>query len=468
MAFLIQVLLLLSYDPEDDIVENLEELRDATEALFFPTKNDKAANGDEEDGEEAEAISVLIDLLVTLLQKPSTFVRTTAERVFTAFSGEVKEQALQLLLDQISPDSTVEVEEPTAGSDDEAEAAAVPNGKSADDDDIDDDEDSDSGDEDDEDLGIDLDADPELRAKVEAALRGVGMAVDEDEDEDDEDDADGAEEEEEEILDDEQMLELDDQLAEIFRAKKAQSKGNKADQEAALNSRLKVLDLLEHFAKAQPGSILVVDTVLPLLNVARRSSSEDKELAAKAGRVLRGIVQKSKEYPSSTEVGALLPTLTAVHAAAQRASSPEALALASATSLYLCRIILGETGVRNSQEVIAVYQASLSDYLVRKQSRIQPKLFIDFIQRFKTAAWALKDALLVASSEQTTTKDKHKRCQALHLVAEVMAAHSSLVRSPSSSVCGHGEHPADLARTCRKRIRQRRRWSPSPQRSHRT
>ena len=74
MAFLMQVLLLLSYDPEDDIVENLEELRDATEVLFFPSKNGTAANGDAEDGEEAEPISVLIDLLVTLLQKPSTFV----------------------------------------------------------------------------------------------------------------------------------------------------------------------------------------------------------------------------------------------------------------------------------------------------------------------------------------------------------------------------------------------------------
>lgn len=48
---------------------------------------------------EAEPISILIDLLVDILQKPAVLTRTVAERVFTAFSGEVKEQALQLLLD---------------------------------------------------------------------------------------------------------------------------------------------------------------------------------------------------------------------------------------------------------------------------------------------------------------------------------------------------------------------------------
>lgn len=66
--------------------------------MFLSSKAKKQASA-EEAGEAAEPISVLIDLLVNLLQKRSVLLRTTAERVFAAFSGEVGEQALQLLTD---------------------------------------------------------------------------------------------------------------------------------------------------------------------------------------------------------------------------------------------------------------------------------------------------------------------------------------------------------------------------------
>lgn len=227
----------------------LEELHDAIDSLFFsppsaPTngKNTITATAvdedeDENDGEAAEPISVLIDLLVSLLQRPSVLLRTVAERVFAAYSGEVKEQALGLLLDQITPDDQVEGQddeedsEADDGEDEENAVKKIKNNEEADDDDDseDDDEDDDDEDEDDDDdLGIDLDADPELRAKVEAALRSAGIAESEDEDEEEEEDnAAGEEQEEEELLDDDQMMQLDEQLAEIFRAKKAANKENK-------------------------------------------------------------------------------------------------------------------------------------------------------------------------------------------------------------------------------------------------
>lgn len=58
-------------------------------------------------------------------------------------------------------------------------------------------------------MGINLDADPELRAKVEAALMGAGINAPEN--------GDAQESDEEVLLDDDQMMALDDQLAAAFK-----------------------------------------------------------------------------------------------------------------------------------------------------------------------------------------------------------------------------------------------------------
>ena len=74
-----------------------------------------------------------------------------------------------------------------------------------------------AGDDGESDGGIDLDADPELRDKVAAALGMAGIAADEE-----------AESDEGEILlDDDQMMALDDQLAAAFKAHSSDRKSAK-------------------------------------------------------------------------------------------------------------------------------------------------------------------------------------------------------------------------------------------------
>lgn len=428
-----------SYDTDQDILDPLEQLVDAVDLLVPSSKKGKAAarsEVDDEDGEAAEPVSVLADLLVSLLQRPSVLLRTTVERVFSAFSGEISVQSLQLLLDQITADNSEETDgeaSEEAEQDSGGEEAKV-NGKSDIGQESEDDSDSDDN-EDDEDLDIDLDADPELKAKVEAALRGVGLVGDEDDDEDDgESEGDEDEEDGEELLDDDQMMQLDEQLADIFRAKRATEKGAKAEQEASLNARLKILDLLEIYAKQQAGNSLVVRLIQPLLRIANKSDNEEAEFSAKAVRVLRGIVTKPKEYPScsSAEVTSLTEVLTAVHALAQRASSAEALALASAASLYLSRLIITVSPQAASGAIIEVYTASWTDYLVRKRSKLQPKFFSDFVHRFRDTAWDLRHSVLQACSQETMTKEKFKRCQAFNVLADLVSAQASLVSSAAA------------------------------------
>lgn len=74
----------------------------------------------------------------------------------------------------------------------------------------------------DEESEEDVEVDQELRDAVAKAIASSGLGAGDEADEEDEDE-DAEEEQEEEPLDDEQMMALDDQLAEIFRQRKATS-----------------------------------------------------------------------------------------------------------------------------------------------------------------------------------------------------------------------------------------------------
>ena len=82
-----------------------------------------------------------------------------------------------------------------------------------------DDSDSDSASEDDDDEGEgDEEPDLELRSKIEEVLRASGIEPADDSGDDDS---------EVELMDDEQMMAIDEQLADIFRSRASEKKGGK-------------------------------------------------------------------------------------------------------------------------------------------------------------------------------------------------------------------------------------------------
>ena len=54
---------------------------------------------DSEDGEAPEPATVLVNLLLELLHRPSVFIKSISQSVFSGFSNEIGEQAMDLLLD---------------------------------------------------------------------------------------------------------------------------------------------------------------------------------------------------------------------------------------------------------------------------------------------------------------------------------------------------------------------------------
>ena len=61
--------------------------------------DDEVEEMDSNDDEEPEPATVLIDLLLELLHRPSAFIKSVAQTVFTGFANEIGEQGMELILE---------------------------------------------------------------------------------------------------------------------------------------------------------------------------------------------------------------------------------------------------------------------------------------------------------------------------------------------------------------------------------
>ena len=80
----------------------MQELCDACDALLPGTITASAPvaeSDDDEEGEAASPASVLIDLMLSLLSRPSALLRIACERTFAALCGAVDDQGIQMLLE---------------------------------------------------------------------------------------------------------------------------------------------------------------------------------------------------------------------------------------------------------------------------------------------------------------------------------------------------------------------------------
>ena len=188
-------------------------------------KSHKSADA-EADADAPEPVDVLVDTVIGFLEKATAYMRAVANQVFSLLTGSVQESTIELMLavcshsyqalqshdvpfrqqlERRDPEELLEDEDDMQDGDED----------SHEDEDEDDSSSSevDEVEEDEEDL--DEEADPELRRKIEEALavNGIQAATG---------DSDG--ESEEELMDDDQMMAIDAQLAAAFKARADEKK----------------------------------------------------------------------------------------------------------------------------------------------------------------------------------------------------------------------------------------------------
>lgn len=410
--------LLVSADAADgasDLVEPLSACADKLFPAATAAASRKGKQTIEEADDEVTGIELLCDCLLSFLELSSAFLRTSASNAFEAFSQDMTKQSIGLLLSHLGTadevaeeqdDQDEEMDEDDASASEEADQDGEVSDTSATSDDEDEASDADQEEEDDDENEP---VDEELRARVRAVLKESGMADPEDDDalnaEDDDEDADDAQSdagsdssvEFSDMGDDEMML-LDDKLAEVFRQRVSAVRGQKEAKQEAIALRFKVLELVEIFARKQPQSPLMLDLILPLYELWTNRDEDTEQLATKARTLLISRISKAKTVPDESDADQLTALLQRMHTEARESSSNDVSNVSSALNLYLTKVALSSSPddikAALGGQLVSIYRDSLLDYLLRKSSRLRHEFLIDAFRRFPLLGWELRSELL--------------------------------------------------------------------------
>ncbi|KAF4608345.1 DNA-directed DNA polymerase [Pleurotus pulmonarius] len=355
---------------------------------MFPEKKKKSKK-EKVETTDPEPIDILVDVIIGFMERSTNYLRTVGTQVFGLLSESVTSTTVDLILTQLErrDPAPIDDEDEDDGEDQEDED----DGEALTKDDQSEDEEED--DEEDEDEEQDL----ETRRKIEDALRANGLADDEDEDED--------------LMDDDQMMAIDEQLAEIFRSRANEKHGKDTNaQREATHFKNRVLDLVEMFIKKQLSSQLVLRFILPLADLVAGCGSDEQQLADKARGILQSRISKAKELPLELDVKDVTNVLSELHIRARKPRYSSLLVALSQCSLYASKILIAAD---SEAPVLKEYKDSLTDFMTRKGSAFNPAFFQDFIQRFPSSGWKLGDDLLDLSSRSVNI---YRQCQAYHLV----------------------------------------------------
>lgn len=318
---------------------------------------------------------ILVEIILGFLSKPSALQRKLSEQVFASFASRMTLNGLKLLLDVLLTPETASgvdqlfdnemiVEDGETDNDDDDEDSEDEGevGNESEDEEKeneDNEEQSESGEDDDE-MDEDMDdADAELEAALSSALGTTKERTDQTD-----------ESSEEELMDDNEMMALDDNLATIFRQhlKPSRSKTVKDTKEQMSTFKCKVIDLLEILVKDRCD--LCLEVILPLLQVLRLTKNDS--VHSKTINLLRR-VSKSKELPTTSED--LMGLLRKIHGDAAKARNKDG-NIHSQLSIYIARIARTQG---REEDVIGVYAETMRKWIKNGKSMVRTGLFADWV-----------------------------------------------------------------------------------------
>ncbi|KAJ1031815.1 hypothetical protein NDA13_002201 [Ustilago tritici] len=403
--------LLVSADAADGASDLVEPLCVCADKLFPAEKpaggkkGKKQVEEEQVDRERLTGIELLCDCLLSFLELSSAFLRTTATNAFEAFSKDMSKESIGLLLSHLGTAEAAQV-----GEEEEAMEDGKPRAS---------DTWATSDEEDEQDSGVDADendeVDEELRARVRAVLKESGMAdPDAEDDEDEEEEKDDKKDEEKDDdaasdagsdssvefsdLGDDEMMLLDDKLAEVFRQRVSAARDQKEAKQEAIALRFKVLELVEIFARKQPQSPLMLDLITPLYELWANRDEDTEAVANKARQLLLNRISKAKAVPGEVDVDQVSWLLERMHTEARESQSNDVSNVSQAINVYLTKVALCKSGEKVKSalggKLVEMYRQSLLDYLTRKASRMRYEFLIDAFRRFPMLGWELRSELL--------------------------------------------------------------------------
>ncbi|PIG85122.1 DNA polymerase V [Aspergillus arachidicola] len=358
------------YNGDADAVSMLDELDFCFSKIFGDKKSKKE--------ETADASDALVEILLSFASKPSQLFRRMSEQVFGAFADKISENGLDSLV------SILEAKESLAGQQEMFEQ-------------------DDEGEEDEEMMDVDEDD-----SDVEV-IDAEGSNDDEDED-----DEEGSEEEEDENddeeaifeaklaealgphhadMNDDEMEQVDQQLAKVFQARRDALSKNKDKKDAKgnmVNFKNRVLDLLEIYIKKCHSKLLALDLLLPLLRLTRKSTV--KQISNKANSVLRDYTRlcKGSALPKLESVEPAWELLNSIHKEASHSGPPSHASACSQASLLMVKVLFAHDK-NNISGIVDVYAETRKQQFLSKKCHVQPSFFSEWSNWCVSASKQMKN-----------------------------------------------------------------------------
>ncbi|KAJ9607320.1 DNA-directed DNA polymerase [Cladophialophora chaetospira] len=388
------LLLYQVYSEDTEAVQLLQEVLELDKRRSATQRKSKVADVEEE---SADAI---MEILLSFASRPSKLLRRITVQIFDALAASLTSDGLAALCRVLETKENLQGQQEMFQVDDEDMLDGQASGTDSDVDELDSDvevdslsksaeseEDSDnaSGSEEPEEDS----AEDEELAKFDAALAAAlgtrtlnqhDLAAPSDDSSSDED------------MDDDQMMELDSKLAEVFRARnEQQSKNKKKDtkeaKENVVNFKNRVLDLIESYFKHQQQRPLTIDLLLPMLKLAR--TTQTKQLADRSCNIVQQFCSRCKgpnvpELQDDFQKRHAIDVLKHLHKEASMESSNAQSNVTSLSSILVVKALV-KADPAIVKEVVEVYAFSRIKQLTEKKSRILPGFFTDWNNWCQTA-----------------------------------------------------------------------------------
>jgi len=336
----------------------------------------------------------------------------------------------------------------------------------AEDDNSDDSDDSDS-ESDEEDEGSDFEIDEQFKSELKKSLGEAAVTSD---DESGSEDSDGLDMD---TVDPKLMDDMDKALASVFKQRQSikTTKRKQMDmRQSVVHFKLRVLDLIEIFIRAEAANPLVLCLVNGLIDVQRYSeqNQEERVLVERTHGIYKNKLCALKTYPASGEmdVEAVHGQIESLFSYSKASQSVEMATNVAIGVSYLTRVLRGtpdlkkpsplktrgkrkslavtaeitktsfpDCGCLDEARVLGLYETAMVDFMTRRSSNVQPVIFTELTNKFPSLAWQMAVQLPKYLNTACNNFRKMKACELLssllaknaHTEATVEALHKDLI-----------------------------------------
>ncbi|MBW0492615.1 hypothetical protein O181_032330 [Austropuccinia psidii MF-1] len=431
LVLLSETILLMSYDDQEGLEEALPLIEQLEKDINILLPLDETCKATGTSSPLGPVVANLIEILLFLLSWPVGFFRVVVEEIFDSFSDCMGLESIQSILNLLIP--------PEALEDDVGDDCSVGpeqnNSQNSDDHECSQSDDSDTTSDSET---VNGSVDSEFRNEVAMAL-GHALAKEEEL-------GDGSDKESE-LLDDDEMLALDSNLAALFQ-KQTGKKAAQAQNTQDLHLRMKLLDLVGKFVKLQPRTPILARLIQPLLDLIQKADPNEEVMKTKAFQILGEVVRipcrlssvnqlHPTELISATDFSAIA---AAVHRIAQSTDVAQLADLCAKCNMWLAYMTQSESKgflIENEthkalQELVNIHKQSLQNFCFKRVSKFRPPFFSQTVKRSPAFAWLLRSELLQLALEPAPIKP-YRRQQMFNFLSTLLGVYPSKAAWVSNS-----------------------------------